>query len=55
MDHIQESIGLCIQCGAPIYRANEAYDGEEYIETEDGPVHWDCWRAYGWRKKKEAV
>lgn len=49
-----EVFGDCIQCGGPIFAANEDYDGEEYIETEDGPVHWDCWFEYGKKQKKEA-
>ena len=40
-------IGVCIHCYEPILGSTEAYEGDDYVETEDGPVHWDCWDDYG--------
>lgn len=40
-------IANCIQCGRPIFEGTETLEGDDYVETEDGPVHWDCWDDYG--------
>lgn len=48
------NIGVCIQCGQPIIKDTPTYEGDEYIETEDGLVHWECWREYGEGKKEMA-
>lgn len=51
----RRSIGECVQCYQPILARDEGYEGEEYVETEDGLVHWECWDAYGRDKKQEAL
>lgn len=48
-------IGICEQCGRPVYRASQYEHGDEYIEIPDGLVHWECWNDYGKMLKKEAV
>lgn len=40
-------IGVCIHCYGPILGSTETLEGDDYIEVEDGPVHWDCWDDYG--------
>lgn len=47
--------GICAYCHAPIYGRDLSHDGEEYINTIDGPVHWECWMQYGLERRKEAV
>ena len=44
----------CIHCGRIIHSAMPGYDGDEYVETPDGPVHWDCWDEYGRKMIREA-
>lgn len=50
----REVFAYCEQCGDAIYKASSEHDGDEYIETIDGPVHVDCTRAYIRNNKKEA-
>lgn len=47
-------VGYCCQCEEPIRGHTDSLEGDYYIESEDGLVHWDCWDAYGETKKKEA-
>lgn len=45
----------CIQCGEPIYAADDNAYGEDYVITPDGPVHLDdCLMDWGYRNRKEA-
>ena len=44
----------CAHCGEPIYIEDDAHYGEYYIDTWDGPVHWECWTDYGAKLMKEA-
>ena len=46
--------GICCQCEEPILGHTDSLEGDWYIETEDGLVHWDCWDAYGKSLRKEA-
>lgn len=53
-DSQQKDIGECVQCGEKILCETEGRAGEEYVMTEDGPVHWECWMEYGYDKKERA-
>ena len=53
-EHEQPYRDLCVECGEPIRIATDTHYGEEYIMTEDGPVHWECWNQYGEKLKQEA-
>lgn len=51
---IRPIFGRCVHCGKIIHSEISGYDGDEYVATPDGPVHWDCWFEYGLKTKKEA-
>lgn len=44
----KRGIGECFYCGEPITA------GQEYIDCEDGLIHWECWDDYGRDKKERA-
>lgn len=48
------SIGTCFECGEPIYKEDEHYYGQEYIDCADGMIHLECWMKYGEEIKKVA-
>lgn len=50
--HEGRVIGRCIQCDGDILKETGLYEGDWYIETEDGLVHEECWAEYG-RDKRE--
>lgn len=43
-----QSIGKCFYCDEPILA------GQEFIDCEDGLIHWECWDDYGKDKKERA-
>ena len=45
----------CIYCGKIIYSSAPGWDGDEYVDTPDGSVHWDCWGDYGRKIRREAM
>lgn len=46
------TIGECFYCGKPILGETDSYYGDEFIECEDGMIHYDeCWDQYGREKK----
>lgn len=51
----REEIGTCYICNAPIYAYPDGYEGDAYIEIDEGYCHFDdCWYEYGNRRKKHA-
>ena len=46
-------IAICAHCYLPIRGRTEKFEGDWFVETEDGPVHWDCWDEYGSERIKE--
>ena len=51
-DHVP-SLGTCVYCGEPVRASTARWDGDEYVETDDGIVHWECWDEYGETLKKQ--
>jgi len=41
--------GTCVDCGEPIM------DGDEYIVTDKGTMHWDCFTDLGYREMVERL
>lgn len=47
-------IGYCAACGEPIRGKTERWEGDWYVDSPDGPIHWDdCWMNYGESLLKE--
>lgn len=46
-------VDWCIFCGEAIKGQTERYEGDWYVDSPDGPVHWDCWEKYGESLLKE--
>lgn len=53
MDGVGKYVGDCIECHRELHNEGDGYYADDYVETEDGLVCWDCWLDYGRRKKFE--
>ena len=40
-------VGICESCGNIIHGQTDDEYGEDYVQIQDGLVHWDCWDDYG--------
>ncbi len=50
----RNNIGKCLHCGEPILCADISHYGDDYVEIDEGLVHWDCWHEFGRDKRREA-
>ena len=48
------TVEICAFCGEPIKGRTERWEGDWFVDSPDGPVHWDCWTKYGESLLKEA-
>lgn len=49
----RKPIAKCEICGRDLYEEDEEYYADDFVQTEDGAICWDCWLEYGRRKMKE--
>ena len=53
MEEERKILNYCAHCGEPIYMGSSKYEGDEYVDTLDGLIHyWECWSDYGYKKIK---
>lgn len=44
----------CAVCGEPIIASDGFYDGDYYIETIQGYIHFDCVMEWAYQNRREA-